>query len=62
MIFLDATYKSVTHYGFAFYAVMVKNDEGKGIPVSFFILSQETSSTLEICLTKLKEAADLTPR
>lgn len=62
MIFLDATYKSVTQYGFAFYAVMVKNDEGKGIPVSFFILSQETSSTLEMCLTKLKEAADLTPR
>lgn len=62
MMFLDATYKSVTQYGFAFYAVMIKNDEGKGIPVSFFILSEETSSTLEVCLMKLKEAADLTPR
>lgn len=63
MLFLDANYKSITQYGFAFYAVMVKNEEGKGEPVSFFILSEETTSTLEACLKTLKEAADdVTPR
>ncbi|KAG9283804.1 hypothetical protein AMEX_G2612 [Astyanax mexicanus] len=63
MIFLDATYKGVTQYGFAFYAVLVKNSEGQGIPVSFFILSEESSDILKVCLQKLHEAADcLTPR
>lgn len=63
MLFLDATYKGITQYGFAFYAVMVKNEEGKGVPVAFFILSEETTATLQTCLLNLKEAAgDLTPR
>ena len=42
---------------------MVKNEAGKGIPVSFYILSEETASILEACNKTLKEAADdLTPR
>ena len=60
---MGATYKNITQYGFAFYAVMVKNEAGKGVPVSFFILSEGITSILEACLKTLKEAADdLTPR
>ncbi|XP_049340464.1 uncharacterized protein LOC125804843 [Astyanax mexicanus] len=63
MIFVDATYKGVTQYGFAFYAVLVKTSEGKGVPVAFFVMSEESTSNIEICLRKLQEAANLfTPR
>ncbi|KAG9262254.1 hypothetical protein AMEX_G24009 [Astyanax mexicanus] len=63
MIFVDATYKGVTQYGFTFYAVLVKTSEGKGVPVAFFVMSEESTSNIEICLRKLQEAANLfTPR
>ncbi|XP_042343442.1 uncharacterized protein LOC121943907 [Plectropomus leopardus] len=57
MIYLDATNKGVTQYGFAFYAVAINSDEGRGVPVAFFILSEESSQYLSLCLQKLQEAA-----
>lgn len=56
MIFLDATYKGITQYGFAFYAVLVKSNQGRGIPVAFFIVSEESSDILSLCLKKVQEA------
>ncbi|XP_017538769.1 uncharacterized protein LOC108411626 [Pygocentrus nattereri] len=50
MIYLDATYKGITQYGFAFYAVIIKSPQGRGVPVAFFILSEEsTERELQEC-------------
>ncbi|XP_049435956.1 uncharacterized protein LOC125891013 [Epinephelus fuscoguttatus] len=57
MIYLDATYKGITQYGFVLYAVAIKSDHGRGVPVAFFILSEESSQYLSLCLQKLQEAA-----
>ncbi|XP_022537513.1 uncharacterized protein LOC111195203 isoform X1 [Astyanax mexicanus] len=58
MIYLDATYKGITQYGFAFYAVIIKSSQGRGVPVAFFILSEESTENLSICLQKLQECVN----
>ena len=39
MMFMDATYKSMTSYGYAFYALLLTNSIGRGIPFAYFIIS-----------------------
>lgn len=49
MVFLDATYKVITAYGYTFYALIIQH-HGRGIPVSYFIVCEETTDVLEVCL------------
>lgn len=56
MVFVDATYKGITAYGYAFYCVVVRSTEGRGIPAAFIIVSDDTQETLECGFEKLKDA------
>ena len=50
MVFLDATYKGVTAYGNAFYAsLIIQHENGCGIAVAYFIVSEETTDVLKVC-------------
>ncbi|XP_048853138.1 uncharacterized protein LOC125721155 [Brienomyrus brachyistius] len=53
MMFMDATYKGMTSYGYAFYALLLRSWIGRGYPFAYFIISQESTSTLSLCLQKL---------
>lgn len=53
MMFMDATYKEMTSYGYAFYALLLSNSIGRGVPFAYFIISQESTATLTLCLEKL---------
>ncbi|XP_070533937.1 uncharacterized protein [Ptychodera flava] len=54
MIFVDATYRGITAYGYAFYAVVVRSDIGHGVPVAYIIISKEDKDVLERCFSKIK--------
>ncbi|XP_016359910.1 uncharacterized protein LOC107702182 [Sinocyclocheilus anshuiensis] len=53
MMFMDATYKGMTSYGYAFYALFLSNSIGRGVPFAYFIISQESTATFTLCLEKL---------
>nr|XP_055034566.1 uncharacterized protein LOC129422578 isoform X1 [Misgurnus anguillicaudatus] len=53
MVFMDATYRGITSYGYAFYALLLSNSIGRGVPFAYFIVSQESTATLTLCLEKL---------
>ncbi|XP_049333207.1 uncharacterized protein LOC111194919 isoform X1 [Astyanax mexicanus] len=53
MIFMDASYKGLTSYGYAFYALLLVNQTGRGVPFAYFIVSHESSETLTVCLKSL---------
>ena len=46
MIYLDATYKGITQYGFAFYAVVVKSNHGRGGPCCFLPIERGNFRTV----------------
>lgn len=48
MIFMDASYKGITAYGYAFYALLLINKAGRGVPFAYFILSKETTATVRL--------------
>ncbi|XP_077065703.1 uncharacterized protein LOC143718571 isoform X2 [Siphateles boraxobius] len=54
MVFMDASYKGITAYGYAFYALLLINKTGRGVPFAYFILSKETTETVSLCLQKLQ--------
>lgn len=54
MVFMDASYKGITAYGYAFYALLLINKTGRGVPFAYFILSKETTATVSLCLQKLQ--------
>ncbi|XP_049329099.1 uncharacterized protein LOC125790044 isoform X2 [Astyanax mexicanus] len=56
MMFMDATYKSITSYGYAFYALLLSNSIGRGVPFAYFIVSEESAATLSLCLEKLSSS------
>ncbi|XP_077864593.1 uncharacterized protein LOC102808709 [Saccoglossus kowalevskii] len=58
MVFIDATYRGVTAYGYAFYCVMVHNNAGHGVPVAYVIISKETKEVLERCFSKIRDSCD----
>ncbi|XP_076144157.1 uncharacterized protein LOC143126130 [Alosa pseudoharengus] len=53
MVFMDASYKGLTSYGYALYALLLVNQTGRGVPFAYLIMSHESSATLQLCLTKL---------
>ena len=55
MVFLDATYKVITAYGYTFYALIIQQ-HGRGIPVAYFIVCEETTDVLEVCLQTFEKA------
>lgn len=56
MVFLEATYKGVTAYGYAFYAsLIIQHENGRGISVAYFIVSEETTDVLKVCLQKIQQ-------
>jgi len=55
MVFMDATYKAMTSYGYAFYALLLTNSIGRAVPFAYFIISEESADILALCLEKLAE-------
>ncbi|XDV16607.1 hypothetical protein PO909_016249 [Leuciscus waleckii] len=55
MVFMDATYKAMTAYGYAFYALLLTNSIGRAVPFAYFIVSEESADILALCLEKLAE-------
>ncbi|XP_026076677.1 uncharacterized protein LOC113054993 isoform X2 [Carassius auratus] len=53
MVFMDATYKAMTSYGYAFYALLLTNSIGRAVPFAYFIISEESADILALCLEKL---------
>ena len=53
MLFIDATHKT-NIVGYQLLNVLVKDEEGKGYPVAFFLLSDVKSETVSACLLALK--------
>ncbi|XP_067276281.1 uncharacterized protein [Pseudorasbora parva] len=53
MVFMDATYKAITSYGYAFYALLLTNSIGRAVPFAYFIISEESGDILALCLEKL---------
>lgn len=50
MVFMDATYKAMASYGYAFYALLLTNSIGKEVPFAYFIISEESADILALCL------------
>lgn len=46
MVFMDATYKAMTSYGYAFYALLLTNSIGRAVPFAYFIISEESADYL----------------
>ncbi|XP_056599812.1 uncharacterized protein LOC130417954 isoform X2 [Triplophysa dalaica] len=55
MVFMDATYKAMTSYGYAFYELLLTNSIGRAVPFAYFIISEESADILALCLEKLAE-------
>lgn len=53
MVFMDASYKGLTSYGYALYALVLVNQTGRGVPFAYLIMSQESSAIVELCLNML---------
>lgn len=53
MVFMDASYKGLTSYGYALYVLLLANKTGRGVPFAYFIMSQESSAIVELCLQML---------
>ncbi|XP_035997529.1 uncharacterized protein LOC118564219 isoform X2 [Fundulus heteroclitus] len=56
MVFMDASYKGITAYGYAFYALLLINKTGRGVPFAYFIMSKESSETLSLCIQELQRS------
>lgn len=56
--YLDSTYGSVTIYGFALYVLSVQDSFGRGVPVSFIFLSEDTQHNLFTALSQLKKSME----
>lgn len=56
-IFVDASYRGITSYGYAFYAVIARNDHGHGVPVAYVLTSKEDVQTLTLAFNKIKDAS-----
>lgn len=57
-IFVDASYRGITSYGYAFYALVCRNEHGHGVPMAYVITSREDTETLTLAFTKVKEAGN----
>lgn len=53
MVFMDASYKGLTSYGYALYALLLVNQTGRGVPFAYLIMSQESSAIVELFLKML---------
>ncbi|CAG2234359.1 unnamed protein product [Mytilus edulis] len=59
VVFLDATYKGLTAYGYSFYALVARDEQqGRGTPLSYCISSDDTGEVLKIFLRSLKTTAE----
>ncbi|XP_071124075.1 uncharacterized protein [Mytilus edulis] len=59
VVFLDATYKGLTAYGYSFYALVARDEQqGRGTPLSYCILSDDTGEVVKIFLRYLKTTAE----
>ena len=47
----------LTCYGYGVYVVIARDANGKGTPVAYFIVSEDTTDVLVTCLSKLKQHA-----
>lgn len=53
MVFMDASYKNLTSYEYALYALVLVNPTERGVPFAYLIMSQESSAIVEHCLNML---------
>ncbi|VDI82347.1 Hypothetical predicted protein [Mytilus galloprovincialis] len=59
VVFLDATYKGLTAYGYSFYALVARDEQqGRGTPLSYCISSDDTGEVVKIFLRSLKTTAE----
>ncbi|XP_052064548.1 uncharacterized protein LOC127704495 [Mytilus californianus] len=59
VVFLDATYKGLTAYGYSFYALVARDEQqGRGTPPSYCISSDDTGEVVKIFLRSLKTTAE----
>lgn len=47
----------ITAYGYAFYALVARNDQGRGTPLAYCISSDDSSVPVQIMLESLKNVA-----
>ncbi|XP_063402221.1 uncharacterized protein LOC134686486 [Mytilus trossulus] len=59
VVFLDATYKGLTAYGYLFYALVARDEQqDRGTPISYCISSDDTGEVVKIVLRTLKTTAE----
>ncbi|EFN54703.1 hypothetical protein CHLNCDRAFT_135359 [Chlorella variabilis] len=46
LVFMDATF-GVNKYGYPLYALVVQDESGRGVPVSFMVCSSDTAEVVE---------------
>lgn len=57
-ICVDATHKTTMYDNYLLVTILVVADHGKGYPVVWFVVSQETKDILSICFTALRDRYD----
>ncbi|CAG2198936.1 unnamed protein product [Mytilus edulis] len=59
VVFLDATFKGLTAYGYSFYALVARDEQqGRGTPLSYCISSDDTGEVVKIFLRSLKTTVE----
>lgn len=55
VICVDATHGTTQYKNFLLVTVLVVGDQGKGLPVAWFVINKETTEVLTLCFTALRE-------
>ena len=48
----------ITSYGYTFYALVARNEQGRGSPLSYCISSEDSGEVVKVFLKSLKTAAE----
>ena len=56
LVCLDSTHKT-TQYGYSLFTLMVQDNHGQGVPLSYFISNDEDAESLRLWLEKVKNIA-----